>query len=144
MRRLVCACVVRKPPKTGFLAWRPILYRKGVTSLSRTNQLIQTFVVLRSTLHLICVIHSSQRSKFVYDCMLSLHLSYMKHLGIVIHYANSYIMTIYNVKYLIFANLWLRKKSFKSCSNLVQPLFFMLKMLSAFLLLLHIFKCTSD
>ena len=26
MRRLVCACVVRKPPKTGFLATRPILY----------------------------------------------------------------------------------------------------------------------
>ena len=25
MRRLVCACVVRKPPKTGFLAVRPIL-----------------------------------------------------------------------------------------------------------------------
>ena len=24
MRRLVCACVVRKPPKTGFLASRPI------------------------------------------------------------------------------------------------------------------------
>ena len=24
MRRLVCACVVRKPPKTGFLATRPI------------------------------------------------------------------------------------------------------------------------
>ena len=24
MRRLVCACVVRKPPKTGFLALRPI------------------------------------------------------------------------------------------------------------------------
>ena len=23
MRRLVCACVVRKPPKTGFLASRP-------------------------------------------------------------------------------------------------------------------------
>ena len=26
MRRLVCACVVRKPPKTGFLASRPILW----------------------------------------------------------------------------------------------------------------------
>ena len=25
MRRLVCACVVHKPPKTGFLASRPIL-----------------------------------------------------------------------------------------------------------------------
>ena len=25
MRRLVYACVVHKPPKTGFLAWRPIL-----------------------------------------------------------------------------------------------------------------------
>ena len=25
MRRLVCVCVVRKPPKTGFLALRPIL-----------------------------------------------------------------------------------------------------------------------
>ena len=25
MRRLVCACVVRKPPKTGFLTSRPIL-----------------------------------------------------------------------------------------------------------------------
>ena len=25
MRRLVCACVVRKPPKTGFLASTPIL-----------------------------------------------------------------------------------------------------------------------
>ena len=24
MRRLVCACVVRKPPKTGFLASRPM------------------------------------------------------------------------------------------------------------------------
>ena len=24
MRRLVCTCVVRKPPKTGFLASRPI------------------------------------------------------------------------------------------------------------------------
>ena len=24
MRRLVCVCVVRKPPKTGFLALRPI------------------------------------------------------------------------------------------------------------------------
>ena len=24
MRRLVCPCVVRKPPKTGFLALRPI------------------------------------------------------------------------------------------------------------------------
>ena len=24
MRRLVCACVVRKPPETGFLAMRPI------------------------------------------------------------------------------------------------------------------------
>ena len=26
MRRLVCACVVRKPPKSGFLATRPLLY----------------------------------------------------------------------------------------------------------------------
>ena len=26
MRRLVCACVVRKPPKTGFLASRPIYF----------------------------------------------------------------------------------------------------------------------
>ena len=26
MRRLVCVCVVRKPPKTGFLALRPILF----------------------------------------------------------------------------------------------------------------------
>ena len=26
MRRLVCACVVHKPPKTGFLEWRPILW----------------------------------------------------------------------------------------------------------------------
>ena len=25
MRRLVCACVVRKPPKTGFLASGPLL-----------------------------------------------------------------------------------------------------------------------
>ena len=25
MRRLVCACVVRKPPKTGFLALWPML-----------------------------------------------------------------------------------------------------------------------
>ena len=27
MRRLVCACVVRKPPKTGFLLSRPIYYK---------------------------------------------------------------------------------------------------------------------
>ena len=27
MRRLVCACVVRKPPKTGFLASRPIWWQ---------------------------------------------------------------------------------------------------------------------
>ena len=26
MRRLVCACVVRKPPKTGFLATAPVLF----------------------------------------------------------------------------------------------------------------------
>ena len=26
MRRLVCVCVVRKPPKTGFLAFRPNTY----------------------------------------------------------------------------------------------------------------------
>ena len=26
MRRLVCVCVVRKPPKTGFLALRPIWF----------------------------------------------------------------------------------------------------------------------
>ena len=30
MRRLVCAFVVRKPPKTGFLASRPILYLSGI------------------------------------------------------------------------------------------------------------------
>ena len=28
MRRLVCTCVVRKPPKTGFLASMPISYRR--------------------------------------------------------------------------------------------------------------------
>ena len=32
MRRLVCACVVRKPPKTGFLATRPIIILSAIYS----------------------------------------------------------------------------------------------------------------
>ena len=36
MRRLVCACVVRKPPKTGFLASRPI-YGRVVWLRERMN-----------------------------------------------------------------------------------------------------------
>ena len=44
MRRLVCACVVRKPPKTGFLASRPIndrrnRYRKGRFHLLATRSI---------------------------------------------------------------------------------------------------------
>ena len=34
MRRLVCACVVRKPQKTGFLESRPNYGRIGVTVLT--------------------------------------------------------------------------------------------------------------
>ena len=33
MRRLVCACAVRKPSKTGFLASRPKYYEDILTSL---------------------------------------------------------------------------------------------------------------
>ena len=33
MRRLVCACVVRKPPKTGFLTLRPIWNRDFIQKL---------------------------------------------------------------------------------------------------------------
>ena len=37
MRRLVCACVVRKPPKTFFLAARPIYVPEDLLNLFLTN-----------------------------------------------------------------------------------------------------------
>ena len=43
MRSLACACVVRTPPKTGFLATRPILYtsfiNQQLTQWSQYNPL---------------------------------------------------------------------------------------------------------
>ena len=37
IRRLVCACVVHKPPKTGFLALRPTSYYLNIPPAILTN-----------------------------------------------------------------------------------------------------------
>ena len=40
MRRPVCACVVPKPPKTGFLAARPIYFQARVENRVDTDALM--------------------------------------------------------------------------------------------------------
>ena len=51
MRRLVCACVVRKPPKTGFLASRPIVGLNAFLNSSNLEKDVLSGLLLNFYFH---------------------------------------------------------------------------------------------